>query len=130
MTKKKKIILSILLAIVLTITGVELYNNHWDRKYGSFDLDKYSYHYEKPYDSYVYLGEIKTSAEARRKAEKLWKAVYGDWVVFKKPYHVFFDEENRVWFVTGDWYGETDCPYLLIQEEDGKVLALWSNHLF
>jgi len=130
MMKKRKIVLIVVLVIVTIVMSIELYNNHWDRNYGSFELDDYRYNYEAPYDSYVYLGEIKTSADARRKAEKLWKAVYGDWVVLQKPYRVSFDEQNRVWFVSSSYLlTEQAGPYLLVQE-NGKVLCVWSDHLF
>ena len=128
--KKRKIVLIIVLVIGALFMGIELYNNHLDRNYSSFELNDYRHNYEEPYDSYVYLGEIKTAAETRRKAEKLWKAVYGDWVVLNKPYSVSFDEDNRVWFVSSSFLFTTKSgPYLLVQE-NGKVLCVWSDHLF
>ena len=127
MTKKRKISLIVVSVIVIIVTGIELYNNHWDRNYGSFELDDYRYNYESPYDSYVYLGEIKTAADARRKAEKLWKAVYGDGIVLKKPFRVSFDEKNRVWYVSGSFLlTEAAGPHLLVQE-NGKVLCVWNE---
>ena len=125
--KKRKVVLIVVLVIVTIITSIEMYNNHWDRNYGSFELDDYRYYYEAPYDSYVYLGEIETAADARRKAEKLWKAVYGDGVVLNKPYRVSFDEKNRVWFVSGSFLLTGPAgPYLLVQE-NGKVLCVWNE---
>ncbi len=75
-----------------------------------------------------YLGPINSASEAKKKAEKEWFKLYGVWkTIGERPYSVFYDSENEVWYVRGTLpngiFGGTTS--ILMRREDGKVLALW-----
>ena len=74
-----------------------------------------------------YLGEVLTAEDAIMHAEKEWVTLYGDEVLNDKPYAVYYDAEMDVWFVRGslpDGY-KGIVARILIQKDDGKILAVW-----
>ncbi len=95
--------------------------------------------YEFTEDNMLLLGRTSTARDARRKAEEIWVALYGEDIKWDyKPYIIWYDVSYEVWFVEGSlrgrwihkvidtfttWFG--GAPYILIRKEDGKVLGVW-----
>lgn len=75
------------------------------------------------------LGPVASVAEARTQALNVWEEIYGNSNQWKRHIEVFFDDENQVWLVRGKFigYGVGGVPYIIIQKEDGKVLAVWHD---
>lgn len=77
------------------------------------------------------VGEIKNFKEAKKIAEKIWIEVYGEEVLKKRPYKVFFDYEKEVWLVQGSIPSKRyevvngGVPYFIVEKKTGKVLAIW-----
>ncbi|MBQ8396299.1 MAG: hypothetical protein IJX54_04845 [Oscillospiraceae bacterium] len=94
--------------------------------------------FEDEIEEYAYsenLGEIPDAETAKEKAEELWISLYGEWrdIEGEKPFKVFFDEENEVWYVKGA-LKQPLIPIFgtvkggtggLIVTTDGEVLAVW-----
>lgn len=70
--------------------------------------------------------EIHDADTAAHQAEKIWVEMFGQRVLDKKPYQVFFDSTNDVWLIKGTLPGNYfgGVPYALIRS-DGDVLAVW-----
>jgi len=86
--------------------------------------------YLEEFPSDRYMGTIKNSKDAKQKALAVWIEVYGKQVKWKWPYKVSYDLENGAWFVMGTlefWYDFGGVPYIIFQEADGKVLAVWHD---
>ena len=75
------------------------------------------------------LGPVLDEETAIVLAEEQWLKIYGEHVLDLKPYQVLYDAENEVWLVKGVLPKSQigGVPYLLIQKEDGKVLAIWHD---
>ncbi len=88
------------------------------------------------------LGRTETPKDVKRKAEAIWVAIYGKGIKkTNRPYVVSYDSEREVWLVegsvNGQWYlriiefffGTTEggAPSILIQKNDGKILAVWHD---
>lgn len=76
------------------------------------------------------MGKTENAQQAKKKAEKVWVDIYGDNVSKEKsPYTVSYDEESETWLVTGSLprYIVGGVPHIIIQENDGKVLAVWHD---
>ena len=132
---KKKMLLPIVIILVIAVVGGVIYIIFFKNveTAGTFKLADYS-EYMADYNDYfpteempAPFGPINSSKEAKEAAEAIWKEIYGDSITKRKPYRVFFDEENRVWLVQGSfpvfWTG--GGPHILLQKVDGKVLAIW-----
>ncbi len=90
-------------------------------------------------DDALLLGRTDTARDAARKAEGIWVTLYGEDVKWdNKPYIVWHDSKNEIWFVEGSfrgrwihkimdtftmWFG--GVPRIIIQKGDGKVLGVW-----
>ena len=123
---KKKIIL-IFLLIVLTVGCVVAIYRLVNPKVESFSLEMYSQEIEQ-FPKEEVLGKIETPREVKKAAKEIWKEIYGDSVAYRVPYHVFYDEANQVWLVTGSWgLIIPGGPHILISATDGKVLAVWHD---
>ena len=72
------------------------------------------------------VGFIGCAQDAVDIAECLWSEVYDYDLEVKKPFMVSFDENNRVWLVSGSLRPNRfgGGPYVLMNME-GNVLAIW-----
>ena len=104
-----------------------------------FHVEDYEY-FVNQFPSDRVLGPIDSAEMAKEKAEFVWIEIYGYEVQDKKPYKILYDKENRIWMVQGELNLNflTDnkeliipafggVPYIIIQEWDGKVLAVWHD---
>lgn len=117
-----------IIGLIGVITAMLLFNANGP-KVGNFLLDEYQ-QYMIEFSSDKILGKVPTAKEAQKEAEQIWIEKYGKNIPnAKKPYKVFFDQSNNVWLVTGSLHKNTvgGIPYVLIQKEDGKVLAIWHS---
>lgn len=94
-----------------------------------FCMNDYQCYIEK-YSSDRVLGKVISAKDAQNKAERIWLEVYGNSVLEKKPYQVFFDAGCKAWLVCGTqpssyWFG--GVPYLILDAETGTVLAVWHD---
>ena len=51
----------------------------------------------------------------------IYKKLFNESIVGKRPYWVYYDEENQVWLIRGTGFG---VPYAIIQASDGRVLLV------
>ena len=93
----------------------------------TFDLTEYQY-FLSHFPSNRTVAEIHNADQAAAQAEHLWIDIYGEDVLEKKPYQVFYDKNNDVWLIRGTlpemMFG--GVPWALIQS-DGTVLAVWHD---
>jgi len=136
-----KKVIAVLLVVIITvaiISGIYLSNN----KPKVFSIDEYNQTIEEfsSCNSYDWLiegfssdtavGEINTALDAKQAAFDIWQKAWGNSVIWSMPYHVYFDEQNKVWMVTGSWiFFIPGGPHILIQKDDGKILSVWHEKL-
>jgi len=125
--KKNKRILVISL-IVITFCAV-LFFTFFNNITFDFSINEYSQELSTFSNvSNDVTNEIKTAAQAKSAAFKIWKQVYGDSVIFKLPYRVYYDSESHIWLVKGSWvFFIPGGPHILLKEEGGEVLAVWHD---
>ena len=128
MNKKYFFGIAIVLIIALVGGGVYMIFLKKTETVDSFKLTDYSDFIER-FPSEKILGSIDSAQTVKEKAETIWLDIYGNSVKDKKPYNVFFDEQNQVWLVQGTLQKNCDggVPHILIQKSDGKVLAVWHS---
>ncbi len=114
--------LVLVLAVVIAIS--------WDlNRVRSFDFDKYREKVEM-FSSDEVIADASTPRKVKKAAEKIWIQSFGkDAMKGEKPYLVSYDEEHKVWLVSGTL---PPIPFmlggtakLLVEKETGKVLAVW-----
>jgi len=70
---------------------------------------------------------VKDKETAINIAEEILLPIYGKDINDKKPFEATYDEEFKVWIVSGtlgkNFIG--GVPNVIIQKSDGKVLAVW-----
>ena len=95
---------------------------------GVFSLTEYQNYIEK-FPSSQTVEPVGTAEEAVAVAQEIWGNAYGKDILFLKSYKVFFDAENKVWLVMEDlpMYMSGGVPYILIEKETGKILAVWHD---
>lgn len=74
-----------------------------------------------------YMGNIKNFKMAKKYALEIWVEVYGREVYKMKPYKVYWDDENKVWLVTGTKRKNKlgGIPYIIFSKDDGEIIAVW-----
>lgn len=139
--KKCIAIIVIMLLIVAVADGVLQYKIVTEVR--NFDVSEYS-EYIEDYSLYEsagepeYIGSIPDAKTLKTLAYDLWMEIYGERMKDEKPYIVYYDEVNRVWHIKGtmpfslrsDVFGLKrfgGVAHLIVQETDGKVLALWHD---
>lgn len=116
------------LAAVLLVYRSELND---DTVNGEFDVldERYQSIMNSGKFSYEeYVGAVTDAAAARKAAVEIWNGLYGRrHIRGEKPYQVYYDAQNEVWHVFGTlkegYVGGT--AHILIEKEDGKVIAVW-----
>ena len=128
MSKRKRIVLLVLIVAIL-IGGVcmIIIQNKTPNVKG-FEFNDYQY-YVDSFPSEENVGNIIDAKDAIKKAEKIWIKLYGESIKKEKPYQVFYDENNGIWLVQGTLRSNMKggVANILIQNETGKILAVWHN---
>lgn len=117
---KKKIILSAIVIIVLTILITMLYKNS---NIESFNIADYSNEI-KNYSSNIVTEKIKNEKDVKEKAIIIFNNTFGE--NNNLIYKVKYDKKNKAYLVYGK-LKETQLgggPFIII-DNNGKVLALW-----
>jgi hypothetical protein len=121
--KKRLAIILVAVAIVLlcaTALAIHL-KNQSDNTVGTFNATDYKKYGEMNADC------VSTADSAKMIAEAVWNSIYGKDSGISKPYKVSHDSVGKVWLVQGSRPGGQAgvLPSILIQQGDGKVLAVW-----
>ena len=134
--KKEKVIL-LIVAVVLMISSLIIYYEFGqgqvnvimsNEKVGEFDFSDYE-EYVKQFPSDERIKSDLELKELKAEAISILEKVYGKDVNSEtKKYKVYYDEENKVWLVTGTLPKDMDggVPYILIRKS-GEVLAVWHD---
>lgn len=130
--KKKLLVITAVSAIViiLLITLVIFLSARGDQKKTTFNLSDYNTYIEK-YPSDIVLGPIDNAVTAKEKAESVCIEMFGESIIKQQPYKAYFDKETNTRLVTGSGVKtllgskKSGVPYIIIQNSDGKVLAVW-----
>ena len=129
--KKRIIGIICFIVIVALVVGIAVYIVYENNKVKPFSLNNNRYFLASinEFPSDKYLGAVLTPEEAKEHAVKEWVALFGEKIYKKKPFRVFFDEETNVWLVEGSLPRghKGGVPYILIQKNDGKILAIWHD---
>lgn len=109
-------------------------------EYGEYIYGHYLWQYlDEPLESVPdSLGPIPDSETLRTVAHDLWTEIYGETMKDEKPYLVYYDAANEVWHIEGsrpfsissDIFGVSHfggVAHLIVQETDGRILALWHD---
>lgn len=130
---KKLILYRIVIVLIVILIGGGIYisflkKTKTDETIGTFKLTDYSYFIEN-FPSDKVLGSVDSARLAKENAEAIWIETYGESIKETKSYIVSFDYENKVWLVQGTLQKNLKggVPCVLIQKEDGKVLAVWHS---
>lgn len=123
---KKLLFIGCVALLVLITIFITLFKN--EHNIGNFSISQYEDRINNCSFN-VSFGKINNAEEAKKHAETLWIKEYGVEVKKKKPYVVFYDSNVKAWLVQGSLSHETDggVPNIIINEVDGKVLALWHD---
>ena len=131
-SKKVQLIDAIVIFISILIFSrlfVCIYNSNQVK---SFSIHEYEeeitdFSSEKIFGYTRKMGEIANSHVAKEYAQEIWIEVYGENVKDKKPYKVYWDNENNVWLVTGTlkkhWL--SGVPHIIFSKNDGEIIAVW-----
>lgn len=128
--KKRTVVLSCaaicIAAIVILILALPKFQTE-STEVKPFGLNKYRRELAA-FPSNKEVGRILDERDVLAKAEQVFLETFGEDVLEEKPFKLYYDEQNKVWLVTGS------CPsgsqykggaaYLLVDEE-GHVLAVW-----
>lgn len=130
-SKHSIVIISIMLAVVVGIVCLAfVINNQTVRSFELSEYDAMVEHYNNNFpeeEKAEPKGSIGSAKEAKKAAKAVWKEIYGFSASLKIPYHVFFDEENQVWYICGTWFFAEGGPHILIRKSDGEILAVWHD---
>jgi hypothetical protein len=124
MTGKKRMML-ILVAVAVALLGVVALvvylNNQASNTVGTFNVADYQKYGEMNADC------VSTADSAKMIAEAVWNSIYGKDSGIRKPFTVSYDSASKIWLVQGSRPGGQAgvLPNILIQQSDGKVLAVW-----
>lgn len=127
-------IFSAICAVIMLLIGALIIVPRSDNasKVESFNVAEYG-ECIAAFPSKKILGPVDRAETAREKAEVSWVEIYGESVKEEKPYQVFYDAVNETWLVSGTLQQNQfhsvvgGVANILIQEADGKVLAVWHD---
>lgn len=122
MTKKKIIILGLVLVFVLAVVSQLplLFSNP-----KTFVLEDYVSEIAQ-YGSTLNVGKITDEADALAKAESVWVSQYGQIVLKEKPYTIKTDPNTKTYLIQGTLpKGSAGGIAMIILDSSGRVLALW-----
>ena len=72
------------------------------------------------------VGPVNDAATARKEAVKVWNELYGRWdIKGEKPYHVYYDSENEVWYIHGTLYASLGGVAEILIGKNGDIIAVW-----
>lgn len=128
----KKIFLVTVLCIVILLVAIYLCKDI--NRILPFQLESYSQYIEK-YPSDAVVGKTDSAEDAEKNAKLVWQQIFGEAAIDDLNYTVCYDEVNRVWLIYGHRtlfsfrHGVVlqigGVPFIIINQEDGKVLAVW-----
>jgi hypothetical protein len=124
MTGKKRLIIilvAVAVALIGTVTLVIYLNDQSNNTVGTFDMTDYEKYGELNADY------VSTADSAKLIAEAVWNSIYGKDSGISRPFKVSYDSAKKIWLVQGSRPGGQTgvLPNILIQQSDGKVLAVW-----
>jgi len=125
--KNKRTIIILIIVILLNIIGI-LYIFNLSNRVGEYNLDDYKYVIEN-YSSTKIVGQTNELSDVKKKARNEFILKFGNNEMEGRPIKVFFDFKNETWLI------QAGLPknsigwvfYILIRQNDGKVLAIWRN---
>jgi len=125
MTKKKAIIIGLVLVFVLVVISqlMPLFSNP-----KTFVLEDYVSEIAQ-YGSELNVGKITDEADALAKAESVWISQYGQIVLKQRPYKVKTDPITKTYLIQGTLpKGSAGGIAMIILDSTGRVLALWHTN--
>ena len=128
MSKKKRIVLLVLIIVILLGGACVILFQNQTPNVKAFESNDYQYYVDN-FPSEENVGNIIDAKDAIKKAEKIWIKLYGESMKKEKPYQVFYDENTGIWLVQGTLRSDMKggVANILIQNETGKVLAVWHD---
>ena len=128
MDKIIRIVLFVLITVILICGVCMVIIQNKTPKVKAFNLNDYQYYIDN-FPSEENVGNIIDAKDAIKKAEKIWIKLYGESIKKEKPYQVFYDENNGIWLVRGTLRSNMKggVANILIQNETGKILAVWHD---
>lgn len=130
--KKLNVIVPIAILIISIITIYLLVST----RDNAFTLDDYE-NYLRDFKTDIVLGPIKDAKTAKEHAKKIFMETF-EQEKANEPYYAWYDKKNKVWLVEEEFCKGCKFDFLnvcgcaggpatiIIQEQDGKVLALWN----
>ena len=109
--------------LLTVVSGYLLYKMKWDFKH--FKIKDYE-QYIKENSVEESIGDIPNKDHILRCAERIWLKKYGEKILDEKPYVLFRDFRKGAWLARGTPVGNhNEVCHILINGDDGKVLAVW-----
>ena len=131
MKRKRKLVIIVSLATIILIIICSVLLNK-SEQVQTFNIKTYEQEVEefssqKIFGYARYVGSIKSSNMAKKSALEIWLDIYGRGVCKMKPYKVYWDDENKVWLVTGTKRKNKlgGIPYIIFSKDDGEIIAVW-----
>lgn len=107
-------------------------NSKYEKEIGEFKLEDYR-HLLEQFPREEVIGEIRDIDMLVEETEKIWSRIYDCDLEEHQPYKISYDSENKVYLVEGSFKEPTlgttfgGVPYMLVEQETGKVLAVWHD---
>lgn len=97
-----------------------------DPEIGTFCIRDYQYYVEN-FSSDEKVDNASDIRKLMEEVEMLWKKTYGESVIYKKPYRVFYDSQNDIWLIQGSLKSNQmgGVSNILVQRRTGNILAIW-----
>ena len=125
--KKKYIVLSCILVILIASVSVMVFQNHKSfQNVEPFDISDYA-DYIGLGSAGESVGKIRDVKDAAKKAEKILVKKYGVFVMLQKPYEIYFDSEAGMWLIQGAFRPNQvgGVVNIIIENDTGRVIAIW-----
>ena len=128
MSKRKRIVLPVLIIVILIGGVYMIIIQNKTPNVKAFEFNDYQYYIDN-FPSEENVGNIIDAKDAIKKAEKIWIKLYGESIKKEKPYQVFYDENNGIWLVQGTLRSNMKggVANILVDNDTGKVLAIWHD---
>ena len=126
--RKRLMVFILILFIVLIGSAIIVIIHNKSPDINTFSVSEYQYYIDN-FPSEENMGKISDSNDLLNKVEAFWINKYGERIKSEKPFQVFYDEKNEIWFVRGTLRSGLlgGVANILVENSTGRVLAVWRD---
>lgn len=79
----------------------------------------------------IVFENVDTAMDVAASVEEIWIELFGEDTIKQRPYHVSYDDNNKLWMLRGDDSylrgGFGGVVYAIVSKETGELLAIWGD---